>query len=197
MSLFKASELISNSSFAIFDLETTGLDFINDDILEICIFETKENEIKSKFHSYIKSDKKIRPRITAINKIGSEDVANSPLIDEVAKEIIRLYPKHIFVAHNCFGFDANMLMSKCPKLFNDKMFLDTREMASDIFPNLDSVSMTSLTDFLGIKIKDQHTATGDVAALCKVFNILISKLDRPDSINKYIRRGSTFVKSKV
>lgn len=193
--LFSSNDMISSSSFAVFDLETTGLDVLQDDILEIAIHELKDGRVKNKFHSYIFSEKDIRPRITSINKIDKDKIEASRKCDDVLEEVISLYGNLVFVAHNCFGFDAKILMAKRPDLFSNITFLDTKELASDILDgSIDSFSMTSLSDHLGIKIIDQHTANGDVSALCSILSILLARMNNAMDISKYTKKGFQLAK---
>lgn len=196
--IFDSNEFSDEQNFAIFDLETTGLNYKEDDILEIAICNFYDKKMSNLMHSYIFSDKEIRPKITAINKITKNMIINAPKLDEVCKNILKKYNSdYIYVGHNCHDFDAPFLMAKLPGLFDDIRFLDTKLMARALLPGLSNVSdysMTSLTSLFGIEIVNQHTARGDTEALGKLLYKLLGLVDNYLDVNKYIKTGNSLAK---
>jgi len=181
----------NGNKYVCFDIETTGLSYKTDDILEISILPF--NIKKDKYHSYIHTDKKITPDVTAINKISNAMLKTAPDVKSVLNRIYVKYSDCVFVAHNAHNFDAKFMLQCGGILFDDFMFLDTLELARDVLPGLKDTgfdySMSGLCRLFGIKIKDQHTADGDTKALKDLFVKLMSLLDDSSTVDRFIKPG--------
>lgn len=177
------------TDMVVFDIETSGLSYKTDDILEIAIQDYYYEN--NKFHTYLFSDKEISERNKSINKIKASDISKAPKVNDILNHIYKNYSQYIFIGHNCHEFDAKFFIRKSPNLFLEFKFLDTKHMARNLLPGLNGgYSMTNLTDLFGITINNQHTAKGDVEALCKLYNKLSKLLDKPSDIENFIKKGS-------
>ena len=156
------------------------------------------NSKKDKYHTYIKTDKKIMPDITAINKITNELLVDAPDVKYVLNKVYSKYSDYIFVAHNAHNFDAKFVLNYGGVLFDDFSFLDTLELSRFVLPGLrDSgfdYSLSSLCKLFGIVIKDQHTAIGDTIALKSLFAKLMSLLDDPNLASQFVKTGRSIRK---
>lgn len=199
--LFNVEErsLLKLSNFVVFDIETTGLSYKSDDIIEICYISFNKNNSESTTRYLVHTDKRIAANITAINGINNNMLRNAPKVSSVLDEMFRLHSTKILVAHNCHKFDAKFLLSNY-ELFQEVKFLDTRIMAQYYLPGMPiglgasesskSYSMTALTNLFGIKINNQHTAEGDTSALSLVFRKLLGLVDSQEQLNLFIKKGS-------
>ena len=71
----------------ILDTETTGLDFVNDKIIEIGIVELKDNVLtQSYFHEYINPEKNISLSAQKIHGISNEFLINKPTFSKIARK---------------------------------------------------------------------------------------------------------------
>ncbi len=190
INLFNSIQVVDR--FAIFDIETTGLSCIDDDIIEVAIMRYNTEDI---FCSKIFTDKTISSDITAINGITNAMLKNAPSVNTILNNIYTTYSDCILVAHNAHNFDSKFFLSKGGMLFYDFKFLDTKELAKFVFPNFSSYSLYNLCGLFGIVIENQHTATGDTVALNKLFDKLVRLLDKPDMIDKFIKSGSSILKT--
>lgn len=193
--LFDRKEIVGN--FVVFDIETTGLSPEKDDILEVCVLRTNGRTVNDKFHSLIHTDKKITAEITCINGIKNSDLTNAPLCSDILNQVYFKYNSCIFVAHNCFGFDAKFLISKKPLLYSNINYIDTRQIAKDLFPGLKSLknyTQGTLCNLLGIHNRKEHSAHGDADALMSMFQIFLKMLDF--DVSKYVKNGTRIYKPK-
>jgi DNA polymerase III epsilon subunit-like protein len=182
------------NKYAILDLETTGLSYENDDIIEISVFSHPNKEFD--LHSYAHMSKKIYPDITAINGITTDMVTKAPDINYILNNVYRTFSGHTFVAHNAHNFDAKFLMSKGGLLFYDFKFLDTKSLAKFVLPGFTSpYSMGNLCSLFGIKIVNQHTSVGDTLALSLLFEKLVRLIDSNDTLDRFIKTGSSILKN--
>ena len=61
-------------TYVVFDLETTGLDVENDNIIEIGALKVREGKVTDRFMEFLKPDMPISPMITGITGITNEMV---------------------------------------------------------------------------------------------------------------------------
>lgn len=181
------SNSYSLNNYAIFDLETTGLDPTTDSILEIYV--KSNNKRASIYHSYLKYDGYINPKVSSINRITHAMVCNAPNQEDVLDYVYKTFSNYIFVGHNSHDFDMKFLV-RYNKKFVDINFLDTRILAKMVLPGCEKYSMSYLCGLFGIEIINQHTAKGDVDALSLLFDKLLRLLDNPYDVNKCIKSGS-------
>lgn len=188
----------------IFDLETTGLSYKYDDIIEICFMDYKTGE---SLDSLVHTEKEIPHRVTCINGIDNEKIKYSPKLSNVLDKISRANINNtVLVGHNCHNFDSIFLLREAKDLFKSTYFLDTVDLAEIVLPGLKKVansnrvySMTALSTLFGIKIKNQHSANGDTTALKEIFTKLINLYDG-DITNieniPFIKRGNILLRNK-
>ena len=70
------------------DLETTGLNSSNDEIIDIGAVKFNENGTIDTYSSLIKPNQLISKFITQLTKISNHDVLNAPKIEDVKDEFI-------------------------------------------------------------------------------------------------------------
>lgn len=92
------------------DIETTGLSFDNDEILQVSIIDGNNTPL---FNSYIKpSRRKTWARAQEIHGISPDMVANKPGIEEVAAEVSEILSRaELIVGYNSEEFDIPFLRS--------------------------------------------------------------------------------------
>ena len=73
-----------------FDLETTGLDKYNDEIIEIAMtkFDEKTFEIIETFSTFVNPKREIPSLISNITNIFDSDVEYAPFLDELKDKIL-------------------------------------------------------------------------------------------------------------
>ena len=77
------------SNFVTFDVETTGLDPIKDEIIEVGIVRIEKGEIREEFDQLIKPEIPIPPNITQITGIHPEDCSKQPNIATMIPNIFK------------------------------------------------------------------------------------------------------------
>ena len=84
-----------------FDLETTGIDKVNDRIVEIAIIRF-DGEKKFEFQSYINPGIPIPAGATEVHGITDEMVADKPKFEQLAKKL-----HNIFNGCDLYGYNSN------------------------------------------------------------------------------------------
>ena len=105
----------TDSSYVIFDFETTGLSRDRDEIIEIGALKVEANKPVQEFSCLIKPSKSISPRITEITGITNQDLETAPHISEVFSDFIKFIDGSILIAHNA-EFDIGFLRAACSNM---------------------------------------------------------------------------------
>lgn len=163
-----------------YDLETTGLSFENDEIIEIAAYNST---LDKKFSTLINPQKNIPKEATKIHNITDEMVKDSPYIEGALQKFIDFCPKNknvVLIAHNNDSFDVNFLKKAFQKSKNLEMpswqFIDSLKWARKYRKDLPYHSLQYLREIYSIEKNQAHRALDDVITLKKVFEKMIDDL---------------------
>jgi DNA polymerase III epsilon subunit family exonuclease len=96
----------SGQSFAIVDIETTGLDIEADRIVQIAVVQIDAGEIAEQWTSLVNPGAPIPAAASEIHGITDERVADAPAFAAVAGEIARLCQGRTLCGYNAAHFDV-------------------------------------------------------------------------------------------
>jgi DNA polymerase-3 subunit alpha (Gram-positive type) len=158
---------LAEAKFVVFDLETTGLNPENDEIIEFgaSIYHYQTGERK-KIDILIKPETKLKAFTTELTHITDEMLANEPTIEEAFKEIYQIIDGAILVAHNA-NFDFNFLQSYAKKLGYPELtntVIDTLTIARSFYPRLKNHRLGTVAKQTGILYDEQVAHRGDYDA---------------------------------
>jgi DNA polymerase-3 subunit epsilon len=97
---------------AIFDLETTGVDFVKDRIVEICIIRIDPDHTRTERTMRINPTIPIPIESSQIHGIYDEDLAMCPTFKNVAQELFELLDPCDFAGFNSSRFDIPLLLEE-------------------------------------------------------------------------------------
>ena len=103
-------------NYVVFDLETTGLSPINNEITEIGAVKVIDGKISDTFEMLVKPNQKISQKITDITGITNEMVKDKPPIEEVLPKFIEFIGGLPLVAHN-IDFDYGFLCENYNRVY--------------------------------------------------------------------------------
>lgn len=172
--------------YAVLDIEATGGQKGEEDIIEIAIYRFDGKEITDQMISLVSPDRKIDPYVQKLTRITHKMVRTAPKFHELAKRIIEITEGSILVGHNV-EFDYRMLKQEFKKLGYTyyRETIDTVPLSKKYFPNASSYSLGKLSKELGIPVSDRHRASGDARATIELFKLLLEK-DSEKNISKFI-----------
>ncbi|KAF1084674.1 hypothetical protein SPSYN_02453 [Sporotomaculum syntrophicum] len=160
-------------SFIACDLETTGLDPSNDQIIEIAFVKVLDGQIKETFSTLVNPGCKIPLKIKRLTGITDEQLAVSPTLEQVTPELHRFMEQCPLVGHN-IDFDHAFLAAKLGHL-PFTQYLDTLELARLVMPSAPSHSLSNLVQALKLEQKPPHRALDDALAATALFFALLDK----------------------
>ena len=170
-------QTIDDTTYCVFDLETTGISFRTEKITEIGIMKVKNGEVIDTFETFVNPEKPIPMRVQEITNITDDMVKDAPTIEEVLPKVLEFFGDSVLVAHNA-DFDTSFIKYNCEKmgLKFDNTYLDTLRLAKDLFPEYKKYKLGIIAENLGIKVEVAHRALDDVDTTVKVFNVMLKML---------------------
>jgi len=194
---------MENSSFAVVDIETTGLSRHRDRITEFSGVILRWNDSSKRYDTLNELSTLINPGIripafiTHLTGITNNMVKDAPAFGDVASDIREFVGDNVFVAHNAtfdYNFlDFNFKDNGMDELLNDA--LCTCKLSRRLVPCLSSYKLGSVCNHFSIENRQAHRAMGDVLATRDVFNELYKymKMRNIESIKDALK----FQKSKI
>ena len=180
------SEIIPLSKqldFIVLDIETTGLDFEKDDIIEIAALHFQNGEIKDTYSTFVKTHKPLPAFITKLTHITDEMLTTGTGIHSALEKLKKFVGDKTIVCHNT-QFDIQFINTK---LQNDNLVplynitWDTLTLARIYLPDANNHKLTTLIDYFELKLEGAHRAINDAEAtgwlLLKEIDFIIENID--------------------
>ena len=159
-----------NSSYVIFDLETTGFSPELNNIIEIGAVKVKEGKIIDRFSAFVNPKEPIPFRIEQLTGINDGMVINAPGIETVLPEFLDFSKDCVMVAHNA-DFDTSFIIKKAHLLGLKPEFtiVDTVSMARILLPQLNRFKLDTVAKALNISLENHHRAVDDAECTAYIF----------------------------
>lgn len=158
-------------AYVILDIETTGLDYKTDQVIEIGAIklDTEFNEVGT-LHTMVRlsEGQTISPFITELTGIKEEDTYNG-LTEVVALNMLKDFIGSSVVVAQHAPFDLAFLA----KAVEPEYFIDTRSLSRILHPD-EKAGLKDLCERYGIQLK-HHRAMADVKATIEVFKCLLDE----------------------
>jgi DNA polymerase III subunit alpha, Gram-positive type len=169
---------ISDSTYVIFDLETTGLSVIDDDIIEISALKIRNGLILDQFQSFVHTEQELNAFIREKTHIQASDLSEAPSFMQVFPQFKAFVGDAVMVAHNA-RFDRGFLDEKCrfhhfAKL--DNTMIDTLDLARALLSDRRTYRLGVLAKLFRIPYDESvaHRADYDTNVLSQVFLKLLT-----------------------
>ena len=168
-------------SYVCFDLETTGLDPLYNEIIEIGALKVRDGKVAERFMEFIHPQEEISPMITNLTGITNEMVANARPADAVISDFLEFCEDDVLIGHNV-GFDYSFMKSGASNLglTFEKFGIDTFKIAQRTLKSLPSKSLSSLCEYYQIENKAAHRAYYDALATAKLYQTLAHYFENED-----------------
>ena len=165
-----------DTTYCVFDLETTGISHLTEKITEIGIIKIKNGEVIDTFETFVNPEKPIPAEVVEVTHITDDMVKDAPTIDKIMPKVLEFMKGSVLVAHNA-DFDIGYMKYNCEQLGLDFDFthIDTLRLAKAIYPEFSRYKLGFIADKLGIKVEVAHRALDDVKTLVAVFKEMIEK----------------------
>ena len=180
------AEVLSMRDFCVLDVETTGLDYSHDRIVQIGIIKVLDNQPVDSLNTYINPEMPIPARSTDIHGITDADVKDAPTYKQIADRVLSLMNNSTVVGHNV-TFDLNFVQRIFPFCSDPDAdikidYIDTWEYAHRVVSRVQDYKLQTLLAFYGIDPGEAHTAYDDARATLELFNALRYEYAHKDEI---------------
>ena len=155
----------------VLDVETTGLDYTRERIIEFAAVKLEDGKIVDTFETLINPHQHIRKSSQAIHGISEEDLEGAPEEEEIYPKIFEFLEGATIVAHNAI-FDFSFLNRVSKRLYNKPLennYVDTQMMFKEVYPQYESCGLDSLVSVFGANNEHRHRAMGDAMALAECY----------------------------
>lgn len=168
-------------SYIAFDVETTGLDPLANEIIEIGALKVRDGKVSERFMEFIKPTASISPAITSLTGITDEMVAGARTRRSVVADFLDFCGEDVLIGHNV-SFDYSFM--KCSAAADglpfEKMGIDTLKIAQKVLNGLSSKSLGSLCEYYHIENRSAHRAYHDALATAKLYQTLAHYFEEKD-----------------
>ena len=149
------------SGFVAFDLETTGLSYFDDAIVEIGAVKVVDGSIVDTYSQLVDPERRMPPAASRVNHITDDMLAGKPKIYEILPDFLDFVGDMPLVAHN-FSFDARFLMQAClrNRFRSPDNGFDTMLLAR-YYPEATNKKLGTLAKEAGIDVGTAHRALDD------------------------------------
>ncbi len=179
---------IKDTSFVVFDVETTGFSPVNDQIIEIGAVKIDSNGcVLSRFSKFIKLYKidKLPPKIKELTKINDNMLAlEGGDVHDVLDQFVNFIGDSILVAQNA-KFDISFMAGyfiEFHKMTYSRLCFDTIKLAKVLRPNEESYRLTLLAPMFNVDYDPNahHRADYDAEITAQIFANQLKQLKLND-----------------
>jgi DNA polymerase III epsilon subunit family exonuclease len=167
---------MNEGQYIVLDIETTGLNYLQDEIIEICAVKLgSRQEVVEEFYSLIRIGHPLPALITRLTGIQDSDLEER---GQPAEPVIRKFKDFlgtaILVGHNIDDFDMKFIRKAFENIGETLVnsTYDTLKKSKEIF-RFYSYKLAAMASHLGIKGEQFHNARSDVAVTVELFKHLL------------------------
>lgn len=175
MSDTKGSRISDNlDDYVVFDLETTGLSTLTEQIVEIAAVKVRGGQIVDEFQTLVNPGCHIPYQVSAINNITDDMVADAPTVKDAISLFIDFIQDEKLVGHNIHSFDLKFIYRDLEKYFDktiDNDYVDTLLLSKRKLPKMKH-NLGVLAEHYGIDTNGAHRALADSIMNHKVYECL-------------------------
>ncbi|MGM0827216.1 MAG: PolC-type DNA polymerase III [Bacillota bacterium] len=194
---------LEDSTYIVFDVETTGLSAVYDTIIELAAVKIRDGEVIDKFESFANPHHPLSATTIELTGITDDMVQTAPDINDVLHDYHKWAGEDILVAHNA-SFDMGFLntgyqKAGLPKATNP--VIDTLELARLLYPQFKNHRLNTLAKKFDIELTQHHRAIYDAETtgylLLKMLKDAVEKgITNHNQFNDYMGKGDAYKRSR-
>ena len=180
-----------DSTFVVFDIETTGFSAVNDRIIEIGAVKVENGVITEKFSEFVNPERPIPFEIEKLTSINDRMVEDAPNISVILPKFMDFCGGSVLVAHNA-DFDTGFIRHNCEVLGlpYDYTYVDTLGIARSFLEGLKNYKLDTVVEAMGCTLANHHRAVDDAGATADVFVRFLERFKKKnirdlDELNTY------------
>lgn len=176
---------LHEATYVVFDVETTGLSAVNNDLIQIAASKMYKGNIVEQFDEFIDPGHPLSAFTTELTGITDNHVRGAKPILQVLQEFQDFCEGTILVAHNSpfdVGFmNANYERHHLPLI--TQPVIDTLEFARNLYPQFKRHGLGPLTKRFQVSLEHHHMANYDAEATGRLLFIFLKEARENRGIN--------------
>lgn len=189
----KAGKLLNAyvSDYVVFDLETTGISVISDEVVEISAVKVMNGKVVDEFSTLVNPGRPIPVQASEVNGITDDMVEDAPKFEEVLEDFLDFARGFVLVGHNIHSFDMKFICRDAQKYYGQTVtndYVDTLKIAQAYLPELLRHTLTGLAVYYGIDSAGAHRALNDCRMNQKVFERLAEEMRSPSEAARNVKK---------
>ena len=168
--LHDKGQSLTESTFVVFDIETTGFSPLKNRIIEIGAVKVQNGKIIDRFSEFVNPEVPIPFRIEKLTSITDEMVMQAPTRDEIIPKFLAFCQDCVLVGHNV-SFDMSFINQNCKEMGIEKEFtsVDTLGISRVFFPLQAKHTLDAVAKTLNISLEHHHRAVDDAECTALIF----------------------------
>ena len=190
--VFGSQDGLLTEEFVAFDLETTGLNSREDQIIEIGAVVMKDGKEIDRFQTFVDPHQKLQSVTSELTGITDEMLRGAPSIEEILPKFLEFVGDRILVAHNA-DFDTGFIQTACKKQNLPYTFtsIDTLALSMVLMTQLKRYKLNLVADALNLPEFNHHRAADDAVTcgliMSRYMEMLREKgVERISQINGFV-----------
>ena len=163
------------SRYVVLNIETTGLSFEKDAVVEICAIKVEDETVIDKFESLINPGVDITPPISRLIGITNEMVVDSPGFEQVFPLFDDFIGEYALMGHNICNFDLRFLNYNTERVWGKKLgndYVDTYRLSRHLHPELKKHNIISLAKYYDINCENIEGLLDECLIIKKLYEKL-------------------------
>lgn len=191
---------LSDATYVVFDVETTGLSAVYDTIIELAAVKMHKGNVIESFDEFIDPGHPLSNTTVNLTGITDEMVRGSKSEEEVLRMFLEFSEGTLLVAHNA-SFDMGFLNTSYGKYGiaeAENPVIDTLELARYLYPEFKRFGLGVLAKKFNVSLEQHHRAIFDAEATGHLAWIFVKEAMEKhemlfhDDLNKHIGEGDAY-----
>lgn len=168
---------LNEATYVVFDVETTGLSAVHNDLIQIAASKMYKGNIVEQFDEFINPGHHLSAFTTELTGITDNHVRNAKAIEQVLQMFQDFCKDTVLVAHNAtfdVGFmNVNYKRHDMPTI--TQPVIDTLELARNLYPEYKRHGLGPLTKRFQVSLEHHHMANYDAEATGRLLFIFLKE----------------------
>lgn len=186
---------MNEATYVVFDVETTGLSAVNNDLIQIAASKMYKGNIVEQFDEFIDPGYPLSQFTTDLTGITDQHVKGAKPLLQVLQEFQDFCQDTVLVAHNAtfdVGFmNANYERNGLPTI--TQPVIDTLELARNLYPEYKRHGLGPLTKRFQISLEHHHMANYDAEATGRLLFIFLQEAKEKHGVSNLLDLNTKIV----
>lgn len=178
---------LKDATYVVFDLETTGLSIVDDEIIQIAASKLQHGQIIESLNIFVNPHRPIPKKVVSLTSITDDMVKDADELDVALNKFLRFSEGSILVAQNA-SFDVGHIYEKMRRLGIEVKHkfpvIDTMQLARNFYANeLKTFNLKSLAKYFKVVQEHHHLADDDTRVTAEIFLQMLQTLYKNNIYN--------------